>query len=722
MTELIREAHAGATNETTLRRLTEAFARVCDAVGYAHTRDVVHRDLKPDNVMVGAHGEVFVLDWGIARIIGRPESPVLAVEAAELPESASVVTARSSHGASRTRVGGVLGTAAYMPPEQARGEVDRLDARADVYALGAMLYELLSGRPPYQDAGGATVLDQVLAGPPPPPGRGPDAPLPPDLAVLCARCMAREPAERLADGAAVALHVRAWLEGALERERALEVIAEADSVVAEAAALRARATTLRAEGEALLAGVQPWAPEEEKVAAWTRLDDAAEAEREAALLVLKREALLRGALTHAPDLVEAHAGLAALQLVRHREAEALRDIPAAERAAARLREHAGALPSGHPVGVHAIAYLRGDGALTLHTDPPGAEVELYRYELHHRRRVAVPAGHLGTTPLVAVSLPMGSYLLVIRHPERAELRYPVDIGRGEHWAGVPPGASGSLPVRLPRVGELGADDRLVPAGWFLCGGDPEAVDGLPRRWLWCDALVFKRFPVTNREYLVFLDDLVQTGREEDALRWMPRERGTAGEGAPVYGRDGDRFVLRPDSDGDVWQESWPVSLIDWFAASAYARWYAARTRQPWRLPGEIEWEKAARGVDGRYFPWGDTLDPSWCCMRASHPGRSQVHVVDTFPTDESVYGVRGLAGGVSDWCADRFSNRGPPLDGDCVPPPPEDLDAVGTTVRAFRGGHWAGAYWNARVAGRAQVSSGSRYLAIGFRLACRPGG
>src|SRR5690606_9188188 len=151
--------------------------------------------------------------------------------------------------------------------------------------------------------------------------------------------------------------------------------------------------------------------------------------------------------------------------------------------------------------------------------------------------------------------------------------------------------------RLPREGELGADDVYVPAGWFESGGDIEGA--LPRRRLWCDAAVLRRFPVTNRSYLAFLDDLLARGDEAAALRHVPRERAATEDavGPMLYGREGDRFVLRPDADGDVWLPDYPVLWIDWHSAAAYAAWEAERAGLPWRLPAELEWEKAARGVD-----------------------------------------------------------------------------------------------------------------------------
>src|SRR5262249_400758 len=108
----------------------------------AHSKGVIHRDLKPANIMVGAFGEVQVMDWGLAKVLGAQEEPA---------EVSAVVTTRAE-GLS-TQAGSVLGTYAYMPPEQACGEVAQLDARADVFGLGAMLCTILTGRPPYLGTG-----------------------------------------------------------------------------------------------------------------------------------------------------------------------------------------------------------------------------------------------------------------------------------------------------------------------------------------------------------------------------------------------------------------------------------------------------------------------------------------------------------------------------------------------------------------------------------------
>jgi serine/threonine-protein kinase len=229
----------------------------------------------------------------------------------------------------------------------------------------------------------------------------------------------------------------------------------------------------------------------------------------------------------------------------------------------------------------------------------------------------------------------------------------------------------------------------------------------------------RRFPVTNADYIEFLDDLVATGREEEALLYVPRQPGgRAGElGAMIYGRNpSGRFELVVDADGDCWLPDWPVVLVDWHGAWAYAAWTSARDGLPWRLPGELEWEKAARGVDGRIHPWGDGFDPSWTCMSHSHPGRRLPVPVDSFPIDESPYGVRGMAGNVMEWTQDLYRPSGPPLEHQRVlsmdrPELPLDAD------RTRRGGGWNFMAMTCRGAYRGRNKVLTRFGNLGFRLA-----
>ncbi|MCB9677986.1 MAG: SUMF1/EgtB/PvdO family nonheme iron enzyme [Alphaproteobacteria bacterium] len=686
LSKVVREVHAASgerweVSETGwgLHRVITAFHAVCQAVAFAHEHGVVHRDLKPQNVMVGRHGEVYVLDWGVAKILGRSDDVGSDVEV--------VQSARSADHA--TQAGQVAGTPAFMPPEQAWGEIERIDARSDVYALGSILYQILTGHSPYTGSA-REVLQAVRMGPPVPVSRvHARLPLPAELVVACERAMSREPEGRFPSAAALAEAVQQWLDGSRRREEALARVERARAAESDSALLEAQAVALRAESEALLAGVAGWEPEERKAGGWEKAAEADHAEIAARLKDIEVDETLKSAFAFAPDLTEAHARLAQRYWARHAEAERVRDRRGAAEARTLLETHAAALPPLHPLRREVDTWLGGEGALTLHTDPPGAEVLLYRYVEQNRRLVEVFERSLGVTPLDAVTLPMGSYVCVLRHPACDEVRYPVEVVRQGHWDGVPPRERAPRAVPLPPLGTLTDSDVYVPPGWFRYGGSP-GDPSVPMGRAWCDGFVIDRYPVTNAHYLRFLDDLVTSGREEDAFRLAPRERGGAdGEpGALVVAFDGGRFSLGVDHDGDVWRPDFPAILVDWNGAVAYLAWASERTGRALRLPIELEWEKAARGVDGRWYPWGDAADPSWARALSSARGRPHGDFgpveVDRYPVDCSPYGVRGLGGNVQDWCLNAFDPP-PRLANERVVVP----EAPGPdSLRATRGGAW----------------------------------
>ena len=270
-------------------RFVAVFEAVCQAVAYAHAHEVIHRDLKPANVMVGAFAEVQVMDWGLAKVLSNRGSP--AADPNETVGGTEVVSLRDSDG-SFTQAGSVLGTPAFMPPEQAIGAVGTIDRRSDVFGLGAILAVILTGRPPFVASTAETTrvkaaqgdvaecfskLDECGADP--------------ELVALCKRCLAPKQDDRPSNAGEVASAVAEHRTAADERIRQLELD------VVKAAEQRKRRRTqfvLAAVAVGLLAAVGVFVFELRKQAERQRAEEARHAEEVRAERV--RAALDRAAL------------------------------------------------------------------------------------------------------------------------------------------------------------------------------------------------------------------------------------------------------------------------------------------------------------------------------------------------------------------------------------------------------------------------------------------
>ncbi len=243
----------GNTLETILKQRTDAaaergwrlaiFEAVCQAVGYAHAHRIIHRDLKPANVMVGAFGEVQVMDWGLAKVLG-PEAPASADAPSATETLAWTQLSPTPETGSHTQAGSLVGTTAYIPPEQALGEIERVNERSDVFGLGALLAVILTGKPPYIGETAESVRVQAVHGKLENCFARLDASgAEPELVALCKKCLAFEPADRPADAGAVAAAVAGLRAAADERARRAEL--ERVRVEGEQATALARAAERR---------------------------------------------------------------------------------------------------------------------------------------------------------------------------------------------------------------------------------------------------------------------------------------------------------------------------------------------------------------------------------------------------------------------------------------------------------------------------------------------
>jgi serine/threonine protein kinase len=216
----LRQQPRAAEKTYPLSRLLNVLVNVCHALSYAHSRGVVHRDLKPANVMLGDFGEVYVMDWGLAKVLKGESQSVTAVshQLSTAKRSSKVVTGRQPE-ADLTQEGSVVGTPVYMPPEQATGKIGDIDPRSDVYSLGAILYEVLTLQAPVDKEGGyLAVLMRVAEGQIVPPeqrnvqrARGGKIPL--ELSAMAMKALAKDPEDRYASVEALRRDIERFQEG-----------------------------------------------------------------------------------------------------------------------------------------------------------------------------------------------------------------------------------------------------------------------------------------------------------------------------------------------------------------------------------------------------------------------------------------------------------------------------------------------------------------------------
>ncbi|MCA9560055.1 MAG: serine/threonine protein kinase, partial [Myxococcales bacterium] len=398
--EDLREDGPEARNFGRVRLLT-VFSQICRAIAYAHSRGVMHRDLKPDNIMLGAFGEVTVMDWGLAKPFDGPDRP------------AAVATRRGAEGRFATQAGEVTGTPHYMPPEQAAGRIDELGPHSDIYSLGAVLYELLTLEPPFDGPTARAIRDAVATQPVVPPSRrAPDRDIPHDAEQLCLECLSKEPAARPRSAAWVADQVDQILEGDRDRARKAEERDQqltrgqraADNYferVEQHRLLHARTAKLRAR-------IDPWADDETRRPLWQAEDAESAARLAAARSLSEALAAYHAALGVDGDHFPTRRALCALYYAAFEAAE--RDGDAVQMA------HYENFVRAYDDDETYAERIKGDGALEVETSPKGLTGTLFTYAPVDRVLTPTSPRRLERLPAVVEPLAMGSYLLKLRGP------------------------------------------------------------------------------------------------------------------------------------------------------------------------------------------------------------------------------------------------------------------------------------------------------------------
>jgi eukaryotic-like serine/threonine-protein kinase len=643
-----RKVAYGDPHEYQLHRLLRYFLQVCNAVDYAHHRGVIHCDIKPANILLGEYGEVLLVDWGLAQSRNHP----LGVR------------------------GGTLG---YMAPEQMDPQIERFDERTDIFALGAILYEILCGKPAFEEARNSDLTSlgseplKVFRTPPLPSAVAEGLEVPRELEDITMRAITVARSERLTAVKELSTAIEDYIEGSKARERKkLEANKSAD--VGDELAERyhefmesrpEKMTVLRA----LRADVVPWAAPDDKQDLWDaediiRVTDALQVRTfHSAVSAYER------ALDAVPDHPRARRGLARLywselQRARHRGdsldqiayEQLLREVDDGEFVRELQRDGSVEITIGEHAGTVTLAPLVEANRTLL----PGAEEALEE------------------RPVARRSLPAGRYVVT-----------STNGGLRVHWPiTLEPGAQARIDIAPPEACVIEENEVVVPGGRAVLGGDLLAAEGEEPVTIDVPTFVIQRFPVTFGEWFDFLEELDPNVAEAH------KPRTTVGASSWDLAKSG--MIMDP--------YQLPVFGVSAVSAEVYASWLANKTGKKWRLPTEIEWEKAGRGTDGRVYPWGEHFDATFCKMRDTRDGVSLPEPIGSFAIDSSPYGVRDLAGGVADWC---------------VPDPRRTAPREPREV-VSRGGAWCDWAIDCRLASRRRYLATEHSARVGVRLARDP--
>jgi serine/threonine-protein kinase len=580
----------------TLSAVSELYNRLAPALDVAHRQGIIHRDLKPGNILYDQHGSPCISDFGIAK----------------LSQASATLTA-----------GMVVGTPAYMSPEQGEGASD-LNGRSDVYALGAILFQLLTGRLPYQsDTPHGMIIQHITK---PIPDLRPLRPdLPPQVQAVLERAMAKPRDQRYATAGELAQAVAALLSTpAVHPAPASTLLAGAPltpgSTLPPGSALSPGSTlpasTLPAPSPS--PAPRPAFPTRLPRWLWAGL---------AALLVL---GLCGGGALLLVLLRPGILGVSAL-----RPSASPTSYLAATNPALPAPSHTPLLPTA---------------AVTQEVIPSNTAILAVSPTA---TRTARPSPTHTLTPLPPT-------------PTATFAPLPANAALGDTWLSP----------------QDGMTLVYVPAGEFIMGSKDGYTEARPEHRVTLDAFWLDRSEVTNAQYALCV---------------------AAGVcGLPYY-----QPVQKNTDYHSPTHAYHPVIFVNWNDASAYCAW-AGR-----RLPTEAEWEKGARGTDGRVYPWGNT--PLECTLANSLDCLGGTAPVGGYPEGASPYGALDMSGNVWEWVADWYSHNYYATSPAANPPGP----AAGSE-RALRGGAWVTGWDTSRTFDRTHYSPDYRATFVGFRCALSP--
>jgi len=667
----LKENDAGMIATYTRQRLLEIFISICNGVAFAHSKGIIHRDLKPANIMVGNYGEVFIADWGIALYREKDDNSQSRrkIELGELPDIKEEV---SESGRSKK----VSGTPAFMAPEQVTGQDDQLDCQTDVYALGTILYSILTWeQSPFE---GASTVTQVMRNVVSrkylrPRRRAPRRKIPYELEAITLKAMQSDKKQRYDSVISLLADVRnymakypvsayspqplyrlykfirrrplvpvtllaalmtlgiwrgtAALSNYMESTSLMSVINNLQNdcnsarntaistrnklhelytqtgkteTVGSGMALRSR--YLRYSNEFTLACNNIW----DHLMHFLQLDTNAEAASQMLAELLTGQ--LKFALAVGNDAMLTQVGDRLQLLPENIRTKVYSKSPQLASEMAMLKQNMGELLIKCQQPDVKISALRQPDHRSGET---GQENDLQENVIFQLQK--------GSNKLKA-----GCYLLTVSMPGRREVRFPVSVHRN---------LLETVEVELPERYPEGM--TYIPGGTFVFG-DRTFDDQFVRTYL--PGFFISRHEVTIAEYLQYWKNIASPELRE---RYRAYVDDTANQGRKLMPLWDDKGNILVPYSGKM-----PVIGITAAAMEDYCRYMSQKTNFKYRLPTALEWEKAARGVDGREYVWGNDYYPNYACINQldqAAPGNLPSDI-GSYPTDCSVYGVYDLTG------------------------------------------------------------------------------
>lgn len=675
----LSEGNKDFLKKYTLRQLLRIFVSICNGVAYAHSKGIIHRDLKPANIMLGDYGEVMVMDWGLVKYNADKDRSKEDWHI-DLDPDFSLV---GHSDAMSTIHGSVSGTPAYMAPEQAGGHNDNIDERTDIYSLGAILYSILTWETAPFESPMTTnqVLNCVVSGKfKPPRKRAPKRKISRELEAVCLKAMARKKEDRYQSAEDLVKDIKDYLEGysvsayrASLARRFFKTIRRRPLI--PSAAIVAFFTflgvvgLLHYENKARVSNLKNFAKYSMEqgdgyyfnaLKSYQKLEE--EYKRPVGEASYKKINKLFADFNRSKLEFNSNYNVAAQFLFQAEDLggrdqkinkELLKVLKQQLNFSLltgnyeetkglvkqfRLRRHSvfnEIIDSDKKIYEQIKMIIRDEGIIKVNSIPSGIKIYYETFDDEDSDKTEKTKVLLGKTPFQK-KVATGSYLLFVDAKNMDRIKYPIRVLCGRINS-----VKISVPAKIPQ------GMCYIPEGYFYSGTKKD-LNRMQRFFL--PSYFIRCNEVTLGEYLKFWKSLKSP---LDRKRYQARY---------LFSNGDFKYLATWDKDGKLrkgFTKNMPVVGITGEAAKAYCSWLSRKVGIPVRLPTNLEWEKAARGVDGRMFTWGNAHDVKKTLCWDNKAARKKYPIaapVGSFSKDKSIYGVKDLIGNVREFTTEEVND------------------------------------------------------------------